>query len=40
MTGAEFVAISGTIPSAESATSYSDSGVTDAAKYYKVNLVP
>ena len=40
MTGAGFAAISGTIPSAGSTTSYTDSGVTDATKYYKVKVVP
>jgi hypothetical protein len=40
MTGVGFAAISGIIPSAGSTTSYTDSGVTDATKYYKVKVAP
>ena len=37
---AGFTSISGTIPSGGATTSYTDSGVTDATKYYKVKIAP
>ena len=37
---AGFASISGTIPSGGATTSYTDSGVTDATKYYKVKIAP